>query len=174
MTALRESADPMEALAPLGIGGRFLSGGPYGFLRLDDPARAAEAAAAIDAQPKLDAWPSGAIPESFRYRYPTRTGDVFVLAEPPLRVSGGSALNDIRFALGTFLGRTLGAHGYDPARFPEMRAMFLAVGRGVPAGARTGAISNLDVAPTAARLLGIEPPRACEGKPIPEIQPPPG
>jgi predicted AlkP superfamily pyrophosphatase or phosphodiesterase len=173
MTALSESVDPMEPLAALGIGGRFLSGGPFGFVTLDDPARAAEAAAAIDALPKLDAWPSGAVPEAFRYRHPTRTGDVFVLAEPPLRVSGGSTWLDLRFAVGSLLGRSLGAHGYDPTRFPEMRAMFLALGRGVPAGARIGPTSNLDVAPTAARLLGIEPPRSCEGKPIPEIQPPP-
>ena len=66
-------------------------------------------------------------------------------------------------------GRTLGIHGYDPARSPEMRAIFLALGRGVPAGARTGPVAALDVAPTVSRLLGIEPPRSCEGKPIEPI-----
>ena len=50
-----------------------------------------------------------------------------------------------------------------------MRAIFLALGRGVPAGAHPGPQSALDVAPTAARLLGIEPPKSCEGRPIEAI-----
>ena len=95
-----------------------------------------------------------------------------MLAEPPLRLGGGSTFLDLRFALGSLLGRTQGAHGYDPARYPEMRGIFLATGRGVPAGVRSGDVAALDVAPTAARLLGIEPPRGCEGRPIEAIVPP--
>ena len=173
MLAQGESVDPMDTLTPLGITGRFLSGGPFGHITLDDPARAAEAAAALDALPQIDAWTAANIPESFRYRVPQREGDVFVLAQPPLRLGGGSLLLDLRTALGALLGRTLGAHGYDPATTPEMHGIFLALGRGVPAGARTGEQRALDVAPTAARLLGIDPPQGCEGHPIEAIVPPP-
>jgi predicted AlkP superfamily pyrophosphatase or phosphodiesterase len=173
MTALSESLDPLDVLGEQGIEGRFVSGGPFGHLFLDDPARAAEAAAALDALPQVEAWTAAALPERFHYRHPTRIGDVFVLAEPPLRLGGGSTLLDLRFALGSLLGRTQGAHGYDPARHPEMRGIFLAAGRGVPAGVRSGDVRALDVAPTAARLLGIEPPRGCEGAPIGAIAPPP-
>jgi hypothetical protein len=172
MTTQGESADPMVPLRAEGIGGRFISGGPFGFVLLDDPARAADAAAAIDALPAIDAWPSDRVPEAFRYRRPDRTGDVFVLAEAPLRLGGGSLMLDLRYALGDLFGRTLGAHGYDPARYPEMNGIFLAKGRGVPAGARIPPVRALDVAPTAARLLGIEPPRDCEGVPIEPITPP--
>jgi arylsulfatase A-like enzyme len=52
-----------------------------------------------------------------------------------------------------------------------MGGIFLALGRGVPAGARPGRVRALDVAPTAARLLGIAPPADCEGTPIPAIAP---
>jgi arylsulfatase A-like enzyme len=173
MTAMSESVDPLAALAASGIAGSFLSGGPFGFVTLQDPARAAAAAAALDALPGLDAWPSAAIPDAFRYRTPGRTGDVFVLAEPPLRLGGGSRLLDLRFALLDLLGRSPGGHGYDPQRFPEMRGIFLAIGRGVPAGARLGPVDSLDVAPTAARLLGIEPPKGCEGRPLEAVAPPP-
>jgi predicted AlkP superfamily pyrophosphatase or phosphodiesterase len=173
MTELSESVDPLDLLEAQGIGGRFVSGGPFGHLFLDDPARAGEAAAALDALPQVEAWTADAIPERFHYRHPTRTGDVFVLAEPPFRLGGGSLFLDLRFALGSLLGRTQGAHGYDPARHPEMRGIFLAAGRGVPAGARSGDVRSLDVAPTVARLLGIEPPRGCEGQPIEAIAPPP-
>jgi predicted AlkP superfamily pyrophosphatase or phosphodiesterase len=171
MTKQGESADPMLPLAAEGIGGRFLSGGPFGFVTLDDPARAADAAAAIDALPGIEAWPSDAVPEAFHFRRPGRTGDVFVLAEPPLRLGGGSLMLDLRFALADLFGRTTGSHGYDPAHVPDMNAIFLAMGRGAPAGARIAPVRALDVAPTAARLLGIAPPRDCEGTPIGAIAP---
>jgi arylsulfatase A-like enzyme len=158
-----ESSDPMVPLTAEGIGGSFLSGGPFGFVTLDDPARAADAAAAIDALPGVEAWPSDAVPEAFHYRRPDRTGDVFVLAEAPLRLGGGSLMLDLRFALGDLFGRTTGAHGYDPARTPDMNGVFLASGRGAPAGRRLPPVRALDVAPTAARLLGLAPPRGCEG-----------
>jgi predicted AlkP superfamily pyrophosphatase or phosphodiesterase len=171
MTELSESVDPMATLAEHGLHGRFLSGGPFGHVYLDDPTRAAEAAAALDALPKVEAWTADAIPERFRYRYPGRMGDVFVLAEPPLRLGGGSRLGDLRYALGHLFGRTQGAHGYDPARVPEMRAILLAMGRGVLPGTHVGAPSSLDVAPTVTRLLGIEPPRDCEGHALEAISP---
>lgn len=47
-----------------------------------------------------------------------------------------------------------GTHGYR-ADDPELDGIFLAVGCGVRRGARLGRISNLDVAPTVARLLGV-------------------
>ena len=59
-------------------------------------------------------------------------------------------------------------HGYAPEH-PDMAGIFLAIGRGVPAGARLDAVRMIDVAPTVARLLGIEPPRSAEGRAIAAI-----
>ena len=47
-----------------------------------------------------------------------------------------------------------------------MGGVLLAMGRGVPAGSRLPAVRMIDVAPTVARLLGIEPPLQAEGVPI--------
>ena len=58
-----------------------------------------------------------------------------------------------------------GSHGY-LASDPEMDALFIASGYGVRAGALTGRISNVDVAPTIAKLLGVPLPSA-KGKPLP-------
>ena len=58
-----------------------------------------------------------------------------------------------------------GVHGYSPEH-PDMAGIFLAIGRGVPAGARPLAVRMIDVAPTVARLLGIDPPRDAEGRAI--------
>jgi hypothetical protein len=70
----------------------------------------------------------------------------------------------VRFgALARLVGREFGAHGYDPARFSEMRGIFVALGRGVPRGVRLPPVRAIDVAPTVARLLAIEAPAGSEG-----------
>ena len=48
-----------------------------------------------------------------------------------------------------------GAHGYVGTE-DDMRALFIAWGRGIKPGAKIDVIENVDVAPTAARLLGVE------------------
>jgi hypothetical protein len=58
-----------------------------------------------------------------------------------------------------------GSHGY-LAGDPDMDAIFIASGYGVRAGAMPPNISNLDVAPTVAKLLGVPLPSA-KGKPLP-------
>ena len=58
-----------------------------------------------------------------------------------------------------------GSHGY-VASDPELDALFIASGYGVHAGALPATISNIDVAPTIAKLLGVALPSA-KGKPLP-------
>ncbi len=61
-----------------------------------------------------------------------------------------------------------GAHVFDSRR-AEIHAAFYAVGAGIKRGARLGGIRNIDVAPTAARLLGIRPPAQATGRALDEI-----
>jgi predicted AlkP superfamily pyrophosphatase or phosphodiesterase len=58
-----------------------------------------------------------------------------------------------------------GSHGHDP-HLPDLHATFVAWGANVDAGVNLGEIANTDVAPTIARLLRIDFPRAT-GKPLP-------
>ncbi len=58
------------------------------------------------------------------------------------------------------------AHGHSPS-LPRMGAAFLMAGPGVREGARLEAVSMLDLAPTAARLLGVTLPGA-QGSPLVE------
>ena len=64
-------------------------------------------------------------------------------------------------------GMTIGMHGY-PADDPDMNAIFIAWGRGIRKGARVGLIRNVDVAPTAAALLGLKL-EGVDGKALSEI-----
>jgi predicted AlkP superfamily pyrophosphatase or phosphodiesterase len=60
-----------------------------------------------------------------------------------------------------------GTHGYSAAD-PQLDGMFLAQGAGIKKGVKLDRVRNLDVAPTIARLLGIELPGA-DGKVMEEI-----
>ena len=55
-----------------------------------------------------------------------------------------------------------GVHGLDPQR-REMQAGFVVAGPGVAAGVDLGPIRQIDVAPTLAALLGIDPPAQATG-----------
>jgi predicted AlkP superfamily pyrophosphatase or phosphodiesterase len=59
-----------------------------------------------------------------------------------------------------------GSHGHD-ADLPDLHATFVAWGAGIKAGVRLGEISNIDVAPTIAKLLGLSIPNA-DGKVLKE------
>jgi len=60
-----------------------------------------------------------------------------------------------------------GAHGYDPG-VPALHATFIAWGNGIKAGVQLGTVRNIDVAPTAAKLLGLKLPGA-EGEVLHDI-----
>lgn len=62
---------------------------------------------------------------------------------------------------------SLGAHGY-VATDPDMRSLFIASGRGITPGVVLDSVDNVDVAPTAARLLGVEL-KNVDGKVLTEI-----
>jgi predicted AlkP superfamily pyrophosphatase or phosphodiesterase len=61
----------------------------------------------------------------------------------------------------------LGSHGY-LASDPDLQALFIASGRGIKRGVKLDSVSNLDLAPTIARLLNLQMPDA-EGKVLTEI-----
>jgi predicted AlkP superfamily pyrophosphatase or phosphodiesterase len=57
-----------------------------------------------------------------------------------------------------------GSHGHDSS-LPDLHATFVAWGAGIKPGVKLGEISNLDVAPTIAKLLGLDLPHT-DGKPL--------
>ncbi len=93
--------------------------------------------------------------------HPTRTGDLVVFANPPYQFD--AATPGTLFALSAFFGQ----HGYVPdtqdlSTNTNMRATFLAGG---PAIAHRTArnVRSIDVAPTAAFLLGVPEPAQAQG-----------
>jgi hypothetical protein len=165
MTAYTKTLDVAATLAEAGVRARVIHGMATAQVDLATPEQAERAVAVLRAVPGLSAWRRDEIPEALRCRHP-RMGDVLALAEPPLALLPGSDRSARFGGIARLFGRAFGAHGYDPARFADMHGIFVALGRGVPAGARLPPVRAIDVAPTVARLLGIEPPAQSEGAPI--------
>ncbi len=130
---------------------------------LKDPVDAKRAVVFLNSLDGVRAYPRDAIPEHLRVHHPSRTGDIVALATPPLRFGSLRSPKMLISRAAMAIGSPQGAHGYDP-RHPDMAGILLAIGRGVAPGTRLPAAHVIDVAPTAARLLGIEPPHDAEGE----------
>ena len=93
--------------------------------------------------------------------HPTRTGDLVVFAKPPYQFD--AATPGTQFALSAFFGQ----HGYVPdvqdlASNTNLRAAFLAGGPAIARGVARN-VRSIDVAPTAAFLLGVPEPGQAQG-----------
>src|SRR5262249_25075950 len=83
-------------------------------------------------------------------------GDLYLSSEPGYDLSAataGALVEEIE---------PRGAHNLDPDR-REMQVGFVIAGPGVAAGADLGTIRQIDVAPTVAALLGLDPPAQATG-----------
>jgi predicted AlkP superfamily pyrophosphatase or phosphodiesterase len=86
--------------------------------------------------------------------------DLVLAAKPDYCFTGDLGTSFVSNATG-------GTHGFLNSDL-KMQAIFLAWGAGVPKGVRLGSITNRDVAPTIAKLLGIEL-KTARGREIPGI-----
>ncbi len=168
MTAAGRVLDARVLLRRAGVRGRVVHGTSVAHLHLGDPSQVDDALAAFAELDHLTAYRAEAVPRALRYRHPTRLGQVVLLAEPPLRL-GGTRRRAQAFLQWLFGASHGGAHGYDPATHDDMHAILLAMGRGVAKGASLGRPRAVDLAPSVAALLGIEPPAHSEGEPIPGL-----
>ncbi len=159
MSAASRAVDVVALLKREGIRARLIPAGGAGHVTLSKPDELARALALLNDRPGVHAHASDALPAELRASRADRCGDLVVLVDPP----------------GAFSLRALGAgnrgmHGYRP-RHPDMGAIFYALGRGIPAGLAPDHVRAIDLAATVSALLGIEPPTASEGTPIPGIAP---
>jgi predicted AlkP superfamily pyrophosphatase or phosphodiesterase len=173
MVEADRAIDLKSVLAKGGVEAAVVNGGGMAHIYLQRYSERSRALEILGDLPAVRAYAAELLPLRLRAYHPSRTGHIVVLAEPPHLFEKRRRGWD-RFKVGTwrFLRGPTGAHGFDP-ELPEMGAVFLALGRGVPAGERIGPQRAVDVAPTVARLLGIDPPRHAEGRPIPGIGPAP-
>lgn len=160
MAEVSHYVDLDEALDEVGLEARVIGGGGTAHVyvrRVEDRERVR---ATLDALPEVTAVLREQLDPSLRAAHATRSGDVIATTTPPHTFQRGRAP-----LLGVFGPPKYGAHGYAADR-PDMSATLIALGRGIPRGARLPAASALQIAPTVAHLLGIGPPRQAEAKRI--------
>ena len=161
MAGATRSIDLVGVLRREGIGVRAFNGGGTAYLLLKDRRQRGRALEVLARMENIEAYASEDMPAGLRGHHPRRSGDIVVLTRPPYTFS---RLSWAQRRLGWLVGAH-GTHGYTPDQ-PDMGAIFYALGRGVPRGAKLGEVRALDLAASVARLLGIDPPRDSEGQPI--------
>ena len=170
MTDVRSVVNVERILGRAGVAGRALSVGTTSFVYLDDPSKADDAQRALAGYTEFDVLRKGALPEYARLGDGPRVGDLILSAHPPYFIEDlrrwpswlqwlgdwGPDFLWSRFSL-------VASHGYPPDT-PGMRGIFYAWGSGIAAGARIEKVRAVDVHPTIAALLGIEPGRPVDGR----------
>jgi len=170
MIAVSESVSLDKILEDAGIRARVYFGSSVAHVFLDDPGDLGRTRALLAADEGLQVYTGTDLPQDLRIGYPQRNGDLVAIVDPPRIFTQFTALQRAYFELRRFWDAEaeVGMHGFDPGR-SEMGAIFFALGRGVPPGSREAEIRTIDVAPTVARLLGIDAPGQSEGNPIPGV-----
>ena len=164
MTTTGRWLDVEGVLEEAGIGAR-LYGGALAHIFLDNADDLDRAMGVLFAVQPAWAYTRAQVPASWRVLHPGRAGDLLMTTEPPYSFTRPRGLGGKVAPVLARMGWTLGGHGYFP-HLPDMGGIFMALGRGVPAGGSLPAVHQVDVAPTVARLLSIDPPLQSEGGPI--------
>lgn len=167
MTEASVAIDVAGALEDAGLEAKVRSGSAVANVYLADPKSREAARRAISVIEGAVVFDRVDLPDVLRLRHPDRSGDLVVITEPPFYFeSQDASVAWMRWITHQF-GYKTGHHGYSTSH-PDMSGIFFMLGRGVGAEVNLGVVRNLAVAPTVASLLGIEPPRDCEGSAIPE------
>ncbi|MEE2664647.1 MAG: ectonucleotide pyrophosphatase/phosphodiesterase [Myxococcota bacterium] len=164
MIAVSQPLDARRLLREAGVAARVVHATALALVYLRDPSDSAarrRAIEALSAPEGVSAYPSDQLPAPLRYAHSSRLGQVVAIATPP-RMFRSGARGVAERALRA-LGGSTGGHGYDPIAVREMSGIFVALGRGVGTGVRLPPARAIDLAPTVASLLGIEPPEHSEG-----------
>jgi len=94
------------------------------------------------------------VPAGLNFNQNPREGDPVVIATGPfdIRAHGPAAGKEDR-------PPTIGAHGFDPHKMPEMKASFFAAGPDIVAGKTVAPFENVNLYPWLAHLLGLTAPK---------------
>jgi predicted AlkP superfamily pyrophosphatase or phosphodiesterase len=165
MTNVTREVPLRTTLARVGVRARVAGGATVAHLFLADPSQRERAETALAPLAGIHVYRRESLPDSLRIRHPTRTGDLVVVADLGVALVESPLSERLLRGIGSVFGWSRGMHGYAPEE-PDMGGILFALGRGVPAARSLGVVRMVDVAPTVARLLGIEPPAGSEGRPI--------
>ncbi|MFP6834867.1 MAG: alkaline phosphatase family protein [Pseudomonadales bacterium] len=169
MAETNDYIDLRGVLANAGIAARVSGGEAVAQIVIEEPDDNAQgiarAGAVLAAIAGVEVHAGSELPQWMRLAHPTRTGDWVVTTEPPHTLFRPGGFEGGLAAVMSAMGWNFGGHGYHPDRV-DMGGIFFALGRGVRNDVSLPVVRQVDVAATVALLLGIDPPRHSEGRPI--------
>ena len=92
------------------------------------------------------------VPAELNYNQNPREGDPVVVATGPYAIRAHASDNGL-----TDHPPTIGMHGFDPAKVPEMKASFFAAGPDIVPGKTVAPFENVNLYPWIAHMLGLRP-----------------
>jgi alkaline phosphatase D len=135
-------------------GVRAISGGPFVLLYSPNPETTNRIYRDLHGKsPKFEIYRRQNLPKHLHYSTDPRIGDLVVIAKAPIQLTVTEQHNP----------PNIGKHGFDPAHFPTMRAIFVAVGPNIRPGVTLGPVPNIDVMPFLATILHITLPQNLDG-----------
>lgn len=157
------------------IDAKYASSGASSFLYFSDKTAIDAAYNALKSYEFLNVYRANELPSYARIGVSERVGDILVQAKPPYWLEDPDQFPDIVHWLGmtyiwpvTFQVPTAGlesTHGYPPDVI-EMHGAFYAWGDGIKRGMTLDTLDQIDVHPTVARWLGIEPGAPVDGRAV--------
>lgn len=163
MLPVTTNVNMQRILADNAIEAEFRSTGSTSFVYLRDNATKAAAVAALSRYTQFEVLLPESPPSYWHLGNGPRVGDLVVSAKPPYFIEDVIRWPWYLRWLGTWGPEFLPAsfalkasHGYPPAT-PGVEGLFYAWGSGIARGREVSAIDAIDIHPTAAHLLGIEP-----------------
>jgi arylsulfatase A-like enzyme len=147
----------------------------YVYLEKDDPAEQARAAAALGGYTEFEVLRRGAFPDYARLGDSPRVPALIVSAKPPYFIENIERWPSWLQWVGDYGPEFLYAgfhlkatHGYPPAT-SGMHGILYAWGSGVARGRELGLVRAVDVHPTVARLVGMQPGQPVDGVAVEEM-----
>jgi predicted AlkP superfamily pyrophosphatase or phosphodiesterase len=163
MAPVSELVNIQRILRAQAIPARAVSSGTTSFLYFDDPAQVEPAARKLAAYPQFEVLRKGALPDDVRLGAGPRVAPLIVSAKPPYFIEDAARWPVTLRWLGSFGPEfpsarffVKAAHGYPPET-PGMAGIVYFWGDGVAEGIYKSRVRAVDLHPTVAALLGIEP-----------------
>lgn len=139
---------------------RVVTEGPIAFVYAPDSETTEQVYAGLKGKsPKFDVYRRKETPARWHFSENERIGDLVICVKeatalstaPPRERPGGGRAG------------SRGAHGFDPAEFKTMDAIFYAVGPNVKPGVQIKPFENVNVFPFMAKILGLQSPPGIDG-----------
>ena len=170
MREISQIVNVKRILGRHGIAARAKSTGTTSFVYLDDPAQADAAAAKLAGYSEFDVLRKGALPRYAHLGDGPRVADLILSAHPPYFIEDMDRWPSWAQWLGDWGPDFLWArfslkatHGYPPDT-AGMHGILYAWGSGIAAGREVARVRAIDIHPTVAHLLGMEPGRPVDGR----------